>query len=97
MADVLRVPEDVAWTEEDGEWYVARVPQGPIQVLRGSAAIIWEESVDQERVGLSERVARRVDSSVADVQQDVQWFVAQLVERGLLAVINDSDPARQRQ
>jgi hypothetical protein len=96
MSEVLRPPEDVARAEEDGVWYVARVPQGPINVLRGSAAVIWEEAVNHERAGLPGRVASRVNSSVAEVRQDVEAFVAELIQIGLLEVVSHSDPAQPR-
>lgn len=94
MPEMLRRPEDVACSEEDGVWYVARVPAGPIHVLRDSAAIIWEEAVNQERAGLPGRVAGHVNCPVAEVRHDVEAFVAQLIEDGLLEVVNRSDPSR---
>lgn len=86
---VYSVPDGVAWTcrEEDGRprIFVASLPHGPILVLEGSSAVIWEQAVEGGDAGLPERVARAVDEPLESVRDEVEVFVVQLVERGLLS------------
>lgn len=76
----------MAWVEDRGDWFVARVPEGPIHWLQGSAAVVWDElpADEGDRTGLVERVARRVGLSEDDVRADVEDFVARLVALGLV-------------
>ncbi len=81
----LRRPDDVAYLADEDAIYLARVPQGPIQVLAGSAAVIWEEAVDGDRAGIAARVARRTGSDESAIRADVEAFLSALVSLGLLA------------
>lgn len=83
------VPDDVAWTSEPGEGgtlriYVAPVPHGPVLVLEGSSAVIWQLAVTGPEAGLAERVGLAMDQPVDVVRDEVAAFVVHLVERGLL-------------
>lgn len=84
MMDALRRPEDVAVVVDAGAVFVARVPAGPLHILEGSASVIWVESLAGDRAGIADRVAERVGVEAADVREDVESFVAQLVGLGLL-------------
>ena len=80
----LRVPDRVAVCRIDDVLYVAAVPDGPIHVLHGVAALIWEESLAGSRGDLVARVAAATDASAEEVAKDVDVFVDGLLERGLL-------------
>ncbi|MFZ1284195.1 MAG: PqqD family peptide modification chaperone [Propionicimonas sp.] len=84
MSTRLHRPGDVAAVELDGVVYVARVPAGPIQVLQGSAALIWGEAHRGDRPGLTARVAGQVGIAPDDVRADVDQFVDLLLAQGLL-------------
>jgi len=81
----LRPHRGVATTEDDGVVYVAHLPDGPIAVLEGTAALIWGEACSGERESIADRVAEATGAAVAEIRGDVESFVADLVERGLLA------------
>lgn len=69
--------------EEDGVVYVARLPNGPIAVLDGIAALIWAEACS-DRESIADRVAELTDAAPDAIRGDVDAFVADLVARGLL-------------
>ena len=52
---------DVAYVLDDDAVYVAVVPEGPIRVLEGAGAIIWEAIGDHRRV--SEVIAEAADQA----------------------------------
>lgn len=71
--------------------YVARLPSGPLVVLDGSAAVIWEAATcDGPDSDLSPEnavvatVADTVGVDVGDVHDDVLAILADLVRLGLL-------------
>lgn len=64
--------------------YLARLPDGEITVLTGSAAVIWREATTGDGDDLVSRVALRSAQNPADIGDDVRTFVADLVARGLL-------------
>ncbi|MBK9696306.1 MAG: PqqD family protein [Propionibacteriaceae bacterium] len=84
MSVWLRLPGDVAAVEMDGVVYVARIPAGPIQVLQGSAGLIWREAHQGDRRGVVERVADRIGADPDIVRADVEEFVELLLAQGLL-------------
>ena len=81
----FRQPDGVAAHLEEEFVFVARVPEGPIQVLDTVAAIIWEEALAGDRAGLAVRVAERTGAEASEIHADVEAFVDELVSRGLLA------------
>lgn len=82
----LRPTPDVAWTTADGAAYVAKVPSGPIIVLTGAAAIVWDEiGVDGDVATLTARVAARITNAPPDADGAVMRVVASLREEELLA------------
>ena len=94
MPDVrYRRHRDVAAVVDEGRWYVARVPDGPIHCLEGSAAVIWEELPTSTEAGagrpdLVRRVAARAGVDPDAVDGDVADFVARLASLGLLETIS---------
>lgn len=85
MAERFEVPRDVAVVDEDEVVYVARLPQGPIVALDGSAQVIWRAVTDRSvsREWVSE-VARRFGEPVDVVGPSAEEFVEDLLGRGLL-------------
>lgn len=81
----LRRPPDVGALEREGTVYAARLPGGPIIVLEGIAALIWDEASTGERATITERVAEAVDVAPDTIRGDVEAFVGELLTRGLLA------------
>jgi hypothetical protein len=80
----LRRPRDVATLEQDDIVYAAHLPAGPIVVLDGIAALIWDEACSGERATIAERVAETTDAAPDAIRPVVNAFVADLVARGLL-------------
>ena len=85
MSGRLRVSPDVAWVEDDGAVYLARVPEGPPLVLDGSGVLIWRALVAGGTVAeVRARVAADAGVSPEVVADDVTAFVARLVSGGLV-------------
>lgn len=85
------VAPDVGWTHDGGgaaplRVFVARLPHGPIHVLNGTAAVVWQEALRGGSIGLCERVAAASGVPVEAVREDVPDFIAQLRDRGLLVL-----------
>lgn len=84
-----RVPHDLAWTLEAGDsdlatLYLARLPSGPISVLDGTAALIWLAAVEGPSETVLDRVAEEAGQPVTAVRDEVEGFLADLIETGLL-------------
>ncbi|QGF23879.1 PqqD family protein [Raineyella fluvialis] len=80
-----RLADGVGAVEVDGIFYVAPVPQGPIRILAGSAAVIWRELITDGSAGtLADRVAGSVGVDVAEVRASVRMFIDELLRDGLL-------------
>lgn len=92
----MRRPADVAHVERDGVVFVAKLPSGPIQVLEGSARVIWQEAQTGERLLIADRVATRTGVPANEIVADVESFVQLLVSLGILAEHDDTDPAPYR-
>ena len=96
----VRLPEDVAVLEDRSSaversiTYLARLPDGPLVMLEGAAALIWEELMRARTVAVAEQVARRVGADVSLIHADVEEFVETLADQGLIEV--DGRPARKR-
>ncbi len=65
--------------------FLLLLPDGDPFVLRGSAALIWLAAADGE-VDVAGAVARSVGSPRADVVDDVDNYLDELVTRGLLEI-----------
>jgi hypothetical protein len=101
MTASLRRPRDVAVVAAEGlgeatepKWYVARLPDGPLVVLDGTAAVVWSEAFAGSEDSLAERVAQHLLGARAgaddlrdaaeEIRADVAEFVAGLIRDGLL-------------
>lgn len=80
----MRIATGVGVEEANGIVYAARMPTGPIVVLRGIAAVIWTEALLGDRAELAGRVASHTDRTASEIAADVDAFASSLVERGLL-------------
>jgi hypothetical protein len=74
----------VAVEADDGVVFLARLPDGPIIVLQGTAALIWAEACGPDVGGVVHRVAEQVGRDAADIEHVVDDFLDDLVEQGLL-------------
>lgn len=82
------VSPDIAWTEARDVWglpvvYVAPVPAGPISVLPDMSALIWLALAEGAPDVVGE-VAHVTSHPQEEVREDIEAFVAELVERGLV-------------
>ena len=87
------VPSGVGWVEDRDEWsrpvvFVAPIPDGPVSVLREISAIIWLAAVEGDHPAVEE-VALATGHPVEAIREDVERFLAELVERGLLRPAQD--------
>ena len=64
--------------------YLTLLPSGPLVVLEGSGAAIWQEAQDDESGGLVERLAAENGLRAEEIRDDVERFLVQLVNTGLL-------------
>ncbi|MCD2441010.1 PqqD family protein [Agromyces sp. SYSU K20354] len=80
----LRRAPGTATLDVDGTVYAASLPGGPIIVLEGIAALIWDEACAGDRETIVERVAAATDAPTDEIRAHVDAFVADLVARGLL-------------
>lgn len=69
--------------------YLAPLPDGPIVVLEGIGAVLWRLAIDE---GESERdvaaaAARLTGTEAADIRDEVEAFLAELIARGLLTAV----------
>ncbi len=80
--DVGCVPGDSA---NELVCYVARLPNGPPLVLRGSAVTVWTAASQGGSLeAIVARVAKQVGVTAADIEADVLGFLDELVAWGLL-------------
>lgn len=84
-----RPAADVGVIDDGDAVYAARLPQGPIVVLAGTAAVIWRAACDGRAGTVTDRVAGSVDRDGAAIDGAVEVFVADLVGRGLLQPVAD--------
>ena len=78
----------VAVVEYADAVYVAELPDGPIAVLDGVAALIWTEACAGDRETVAARVQALIDPPTEGIGRDIDEFVAQLVDSGLLQVLS---------
>lgn len=84
MTGAWVVADDVGYEVRGDVVYVARLPDGPLLVLDGPAALIWVEARSDAPGTLAQRVADASGASVADIEGDIEAFTADLVAAGLL-------------
>ncbi|WP_308492937.1 PqqD family peptide modification chaperone [Microbacterium terrisoli] len=86
MTARLALAAGVASIHIDDVSYAAVVPDGPIVVLDGIAAVIWELlRMDGDADTLRTRVADRLIDPPDDLDAAIANFVMSLHEQGLLA------------
>ncbi|MGW9631495.1 PqqD family peptide modification chaperone [Agromyces sp. NPDC055520] len=64
--------------------YLAPLPDGPILVLDGVAAVIFNEATQYDREQIVHRVMTQVDGPVDEIAFHVSAFLEDLAARGLL-------------
>jgi hypothetical protein len=84
----LRVAERVGVTTEAGVVFAARLPDGPILALDGTAGLIWQRALDGLRENVAERVSDDTGIDVASIRNQVDRFVEELIELGLLVPVD---------
>lgn len=77
-------PARVVQWEADGVVYLASVPRGPIVAVRDTAMIIWRALGDGDLPGTAERVAETIGVDIELVRGEVDAFIAQLRDAGLI-------------
>jgi hypothetical protein len=80
----LRVADRVGVTVEAAVVFAARLPDGPILALDGTAGLIWRRALDGPREDVAERVSADVGTAPVDIRDEVDRFVDELIELGLL-------------
>lgn len=81
----LRVADGVGVEELEGVVYAAPLPDGPIVVLDGVAALIWTEGCRLPRAEVAAAVAEHTGQQTSTVRAHVEDFLDTMVARGLLA------------
>ncbi|HVL63031.1 MAG TPA: PqqD family protein [Microbacterium sp.] len=79
-----RPGDDVGIVDHEEKLYVAALPDGPIVVLDGISALIWDEACAGPRETLVDRVAALTTAAPEAIRAHVDGFVADLVARRLL-------------
>lgn len=82
----------LAALDDEGIVYLAPLPQGPIAVLDGTAAVIWRHAIGHSRTEVVERLAEVWGFDRAAIQRDIDEFIDALVERDLLSERNGGEP-----
>lgn len=80
----LAAGPDVAWVRVDDVVYVAALPDPPILVLDGAAALIWVTALEVDSALLVDEIAARSGVPLTELRTDVESFVADLRSRRLL-------------
>lgn len=74
----------VTLSQDGSTVYLAHLPDGPLLVLEGVAALVWVEATSAPADGWLERVAASVRRPAADIVPEVATFVTDLRARDLL-------------
>lgn len=89
-----RPAADVGVIDDGDAVYAARLPQGPIVVLAGTAGVIWRAACEEGDGTVADRASGRVDRDTAAIVGAVDEFVADLVVLGLLEPAGGAASAR---
>lgn len=68
--------------------FLATLPDGPIVVLEGPAALVWDCAVGAERAEVATNIAALTNSDVDEIAADVEAAIFTLVEVGLLREVD---------
>ncbi|MBY6060287.1 PqqD family peptide modification chaperone [Microbacterium esteraromaticum] len=74
--------------DEDGVVYVAPLPDGPILVLDGVSALIWQTVCDSQVDDAVAYVADATGQRPDDIAGHIEAFIDGLVRRGALVRID---------
>lgn len=80
----MRIAEGVGVEVLDGVVYAAPLPDGPIMVLEGVAALIWNEATEVPRERIAPHIAVQTGQAVESIRAHVDAFIEEVVARGLL-------------
>lgn len=80
----FRARAGVAVVQDEVAIYVALLPDGPILVMEGIAALIWDGLRRSGRDGAVREVAETTGADVEAIRPVIDAFVDDLIERGLL-------------
>jgi hypothetical protein len=80
----LRVAAGVGVESVAGAVYAAPLPDGPIMVLEGVAALIWSEAGGADRADVAAAVAETTGQDVSFIRAHVDEFIDQMIARGML-------------
>jgi len=80
----MRIGPLVAATTYDDKVYLAYLPDGPIHVLEGTAALIWSRALAVPRSRLAAAVTEEVEGDPATIHAEVSAFVDSLLQQRLL-------------
>lgn len=80
----LRVADGVGVETLAGIVYAAPLPDGPIVVLEGIAALIWSEACGAARGAVTAAVAEKTDQDAASIATEIDRFIDEMLTRGLL-------------
>jgi hypothetical protein len=75
--------------DDDGAVYIASLPEGPIHVLDGVAAVIWAVARGTDRARIAQEVAEVTAADLGEVRVEVEAFIDDLITRGLLEADRD--------
>jgi hypothetical protein len=80
----LRVADGVGVESVDGVVYAAPLPDGPIMVLDGVAALIWDEADGVSRDAVADAVATFTAKDAASIRPHVEQFIDEMLKRWML-------------
>lgn len=83
-AAYLRARQTAVYSVDDGPIFLALLPDGPILVLEGVAALIYEEATAAPADEWMRRIVLATGHGWSAIKGDVLHFVDDLVERGFL-------------
>jgi len=69
--------------------YAAMLPSGPIVVLDGIAGLIWSEVCAGPYSSVVDRVAAATGTAPDQIRMDVERFLTELIELGLLRSVHE--------
>jgi hypothetical protein len=80
----MRVAPLVAVAASADKVYLAHLPDGPIRVLEGTAALIWSHALTVPRSRLAAALLDEVEGDPATISEGASAFVDSLLQQGLL-------------
>lgn len=84
MSGVYARPSTIAVVATPDALYLGELPRGPVHVLNGTAALIWEHAVGRTPHQTIASVAEAAGVDADAVRPDVERFLAELEQRRFL-------------